>query len=64
MWLVVMSIKLTGINHNRMKMVMPRGQVLGKGRREVVVYLGMPHTIGMVIDCVQSHGCYYQEDVF
>ena len=49
-WLVVMAIKLTGINHNRMKMVMPRGQVLGKGRREVVVYLGMLHTIGMVME--------------
>ena len=48
--LVVMAIKLTGINPKGMKMVMPGGQVLGKRRREVVVYLGILHTIGMVME--------------
>ena len=33
-----------------MKMLVPGGQVKGKKRREVVVYLSMMHTIGMVME--------------
>ena len=35
-WVVVMAIKMTGINHIRSNMVMPGSQVLGKRRRHVV----------------------------
>ena len=55
-WMVVMAIKLTGINPKRMKMKMPGGQVLGKRRSEVVVYLGMMHTIGMVMENKDEDG--------
>ena len=37
-WVVVMAIKMTGINHIRSNMVMPGSQVLGKRRREVVEF--------------------------
>ena len=50
MWQVVMAIKLTGIKPKGMKMLVTGGQVRGKKRGEVVVYLRMMHTIGMVIE--------------
>ena len=49
-WQMVMAIKLTGIKPKKMKMLVPGGQVKGKKRREVVVYLSMMHTIGMVME--------------